>query len=84
MVLPKIPKNIAVRAIKDISAYDMQGNFKYEIKKNNIYTAYLYEDTEEYFCNNENGGEPIYVGCINCHNCLELEEEFNLQFGIPK
>lgn len=76
-----IPKKIWVRACEDLSVYDMEDNLKYEVKEGEIYEAYLYSKTEEYFSKDKKNGREIYVGCIDTHNCLELEPEFQLYFN---
>lgn len=76
-----IPKKIWVRACEDFAVYDMKGNLKYELKQGEIYESYLYSKTEEYFSKDKKNGREIYVGCIDAHNCLELEPEFQLYFN---
>lgn len=76
-----IPNKIMVMANDSFSIYDSRDNLECEIRRGDIFEAFLYEKTGEYFFVNQENGKEICVGCIDVNNCLDLDCVFNLYFN---
>lgn len=75
-----IPKKIFVRAKDDFTMCDGNKNIVCKVSEGEVFEAFLYKETDEYFFKNKSNGEMIFAGEINEHSCLILSEEFDLYF----